>query len=184
MISRLSRLAAPAILTSALVALSACGGSTVPSTPSSAQNAAVGRTGVALEQAAIINVQPNGTCPKNLKHFNSCYQVSKSKGLELGWCYGPKYDPCSKSDVGKVKWTGVVCLVAGKTCPKPIKELTGKMTGPFKCSKKIGCDGTWDLDTITPGAGLKETKQYLYKQDVRSCRTPCDNSLVGLNVGP
>jgi hypothetical protein len=181
MISRLSRLAAPAILTSALVALSACGGSTVPSTPGSAQNAAVGHTGAALERAALMYVSPNATCPAR---YVACETVSKKSGLEALWCYGPKSDPCSHSDAGKVKWTGVVCLAAGKTCAKPIKELTGTMTGPYKCKPSDKCHGTWELDTIKPGPGLKETQQYLYKQDVRACRTPCINSLVGLNVGP
>jgi hypothetical protein len=180
MISRLSRLAAPAILASALVALSACGGSTVPSTPGSSQNAAVGGAGVALEQAALMNVRPNATCSHK---YVACETVSKSKGLELEWCYGPKSDPCSHSNAGKVKWTGVVCLAAGKGCSKPIKQLTGKMTGPYKCKPSNDCHGTWELDTITPEAGLKETKQYIYKQDVRSC-SPCDSSLVGLDVGP
>lgn len=179
MISRLSRLAAPAILTAASVILSACNGSTVPSTPGSIQNAVVGGTHVALEQAAIINAQPNAGCPS---HFVECHTVSKSKGLELGWCYGPKSDPCSNSNVKKVHWSGIVCLAAGKSCPNPIKELTGKMTGPYKC-KPSQCNGTWELDTITPGPGLKETKQYLYKQDVRICRSPCTHTLVGLNVG-
>lgn len=180
MISRLSRLAAPAIITSAFVILSACGGSTVPSMPGSNQSAAIGSESVALEQAAMIIAQPNATCPKR---FVACGTVSVKNGLEAIWCYGPKNDPCSKSDVGKVKWTGVVCLAAGKTCAKPIKLLTGKMTGPYKCKPSDNCHGTWELDTITPGPGLKETKQYLYKQDVRACRTPCLISLVGLNVG-
>jgi hypothetical protein len=181
MISRLSRLAAPAVLTSALVALSACGGSTVPSTSGSSQGAAVRGANVALEQAAIMNAHPNATCAKK---YVDCETVSKSKGLGLLWCYGPKSDPCSKSDAGKVKWTGVVCLAAGETCKNPIKQLTGKMTGPYKCKPSDDCHGTWELDTISPGPGLKETKQYIYKQDVRACRTPCLSSLVGLNVGP
>jgi hypothetical protein len=181
MISRFGRLAAPAILTSALVALSACGGSTVPSTPSSNLNATVSHTGVALERATLMYVSPNATCPTK---YVDCETVSKKSGLGLLWCYGPASDPCSHSDAGKVKWSGVVCLAPGKSCAKPIKVLTGAMTGPFKCEAKYKCHGTWELDTIKPGPGLKETKQYLYKQDVRACRGSCQISLVGLNVGP
>jgi hypothetical protein len=180
MISRLSRSAAPAILTSALVALSACGGSTVPSMPSSSQNTVVGAH-VALEQAALMNAQPNTSCPSR---FYACGKVSKKKGLEAIWCYGPKSNPCSKSNVAKVKWSGIVCLAAGKTCKNPIKELTGAMTGPYKCKASDKCHGTWELDTITPGPGLKETNKYLYKQDVSICRSPCQTLLIGLDVGP
>jgi hypothetical protein len=181
MISRLSRLAALGTLMSALVALSACGGSTVPSTPASSQNAGAGGTSVALERAAVMIAQPDVTCPTR---YVACGKVSKKNGLEALWCYGPKSDPCSHSNAGKVKWSGIVCLAAGKSCAKPIKELTGTMSGPYKCKPSDKCHGTWELDKITPGPGLKETKQYLYKQDVRACGSPCDISLVGLDVGP
>src|SRR5579883_2214809 len=92
---------------------------------------------------------------------------------------------CAKSDAGKVKWSGVVCLAKGPTCKGPIKVLTAKWSGPFKCKASDKCKGTFELDTIKPGPGLKETSKYLYKQDIHICKgASCQDAYIGLDVGP
>jgi hypothetical protein len=76
-------------------------------------------------------------------------------------------------------------LAKGATCKKPIKQLTAAWSGPFKCKAKDKCTGTYELDTISPGPGLKQTKSYLYKQDIHICASAsCEDAYVGLNVGP
>ena len=80
-----------------------------------------------------------------------------------------------------VKRDGAASLLGkGITCKKPIKQLTAKWTDPFKCKMQ----GTYELDTIKPGTGLKETSSYLYKPNIHICAAPCENVYVGLNVGP
>ena len=131
---------------------------------------------------AILNAQPNVSCPSK---FYACVTVSQKHGLELYWCYGPKSDPCSNSNAGRPKWSGIVCTAAGTTCKAPIKQLTAKWSGPFRCGSKVNCNGTYELDKLTPGPGLKQTKQYAYKQDVHICvGKKCQIDLIGLNVGP
>ena len=68
------------------------------------------------------------------------------------WCYGPSSDPCSKSNAGNYTWSGIVCDAKGKTCKKPIKQLTAKWTGPFKCRKKDKCKAK-DIMRSTHHAG-------------------------------
>ncbi len=182
MILRLSRWFALA-LTSALV-LSACAaktGPTMPNAPGFSESASVGHQSAWDMRVANPSAQPNATCPK--RFAGGCHTVSKANGLELGWCYGPKADPCGKSNAGTVKWSGPVCLAKGKAC-RAIKQMTAKWTGPYKCTKKIGCKGTWELDTITPGSGLQETSKYLYRQEIKSCAASCIVKYIGLNVGP
>jgi hypothetical protein len=188
MIPRLSRWLA---LASGL-ALSACAANTVQTMPSAqglAESASAGYQSVADLRVLNANMQPNVTCPKRFS--GGCYTVSKSKSVELGWCYGKKGNECEPSNAGDAKWSGLICLAKGKGCPGPIKELTAKWTGPFSCSTyHLKCKGTFELDTITPGPGLSETKQFLYKQVVRACGslnggTPtCSVKVVGMNVGP
>src|SRR5580658_2226106 len=132
MIPRLIRWTAPATLTSAMLALTACAGgnwSTVPSAQGSSQIASVGAKSVNQAHIAILNAQPNVTCPKR---YLDCDTVSQKHGALLIWCYGPSSDPCSDSDAGEVTWSGVVCLAKGAACKKPIKQLTAAWSGPFK----------------------------------------------------
>jgi hypothetical protein len=183
MIPRLSRWAALVTVTSALV-LSACAGGTwssMPSVPGSSQSASIGPQSGYQPGIAHLNVQPNATCPKR---FVACVTVSKTEGVQLIWCYGPKADPCSKSDAAKGKWSGIVCTAAGKTCKKPVKQLTASWSGPFKCKPEDDCKGNFELDTIKPGPGLKETNKYIYKQDSHFCvGTRCEDKYIGLDVG-
>ena len=101
------------------------------------------------------------------------------------WCYGPSSSQCSETNM--VTWSGVVCDAKGKTCKKPIKQLTAAWTGPFKCKKKDKCasKGYYELDTLTPGPGLKVTTKYVYKQDIHYCvsSASCGDVYIGLNVG-
>lgn len=183
MTPRLSQWSALAL--ASMLALSACAGTTGPTMPSAPgfnQSASVVAQSAGEPHVANASVQPNVTCPKR---YLDCDSVSKTKGAELIWCYGPTSDPCGKSDAGKVKWSGVVCLAKGATCKGPIKQLTAKWSGPFKCKSQDKCKGTFELDTIKPGPGLKETSKYLYKQDIHLCLgSSCEDAYVGLNVGP
>jgi hypothetical protein len=171
-------------LTSALV-LSACAaktGPTIPNAPGLSDSASGGLQSGWDVRIMNPSALPNATCSS--RFTGGCFTVSKSKGLEIGWCFGPKMNPCSKSDAGSVKWSGVVCKAKGKSCPGPIKQMKAKWTGPFKCTAKLHCKGTWELDTITPGSGLKETSTYAYKQTIKSCASPCIVKYIGLDVGP
>jgi hypothetical protein len=184
MILRLSRW--PALALTSALALSACagaGGPAVPSQPGFSQAASVARHSVWAPSIANPVLELAQKCPERFTH---CITVPRTKSVELIWCYGPESDPCGDSDAGKAKWSGVVCLAKGATCKGPIKLLTAKWSGPFKC-KSSECTGTYELDTITPGAGLKETKTYLYKQDIHLCPKSggsCEDEYIGINVGP
>ncbi len=182
MMPRLSRWHTLATLTMTVV-LSACAGGAVPTTPLSASGqTAAGFQGADRAQVANPALEPDTTCPQR---FLDCATVSKTKGAEIIWCYGPQSDPCSDSNAGKVKWSGVVCLAKGPTCKGPIKVLTAKWSGPFKCKASDKCKGTFELDTIKPGPGLKQTSKYLYKQDIHICKgASCEDAYIGLDVGP
>jgi hypothetical protein len=184
MIPRLNRWAALVALTPAVLALAACAGGnslTMPNAQGYSQVASANARN-ADRPLAIQNAHPDVTCPKR---YLQCFTVSKKKGALLDWCYGPPSDPCSKSNARKVTWSGVVCLAKGKTCKKPITPLTAAWTGPFKCQTKDKCKGTFELDTITPGPGLKQTQSYAYKQDIHICLgSDCEDVYVGMNVGP
>jgi hypothetical protein len=180
MLPRLT-LAALAMLASALT-LSACAGGAfapVPSGNAASQLAPAGALGA--DRLSTLNppVQPNATkCPKGYAY---CETVSLKNGLEIAWCTGTKTDACA--DTSKYKWSGIVCDAKDATCKKPITELTAAWSGPFKCKAKDKCKGTYELDTITPGKGLKPTKAYIYKQDIRACKgTKCGNEYIALNV--
>jgi hypothetical protein len=184
MTSRLSRWSVLVTLASAL-ALSACAGGvgpSVPGAPGFSQAAFVGSHGGYQPRDQSPDAQPNLSCPKR---YFACWTVSKSKGLDLIWCYGPSSDPCGDSDAGKAKWSGVVCDAKGATCKGAIKVLTAKWSGPFKCQAKDKCEGTYELDKITPHAGLKETSKIAYKQDIHVCVKggSCENVYDGFNVG-
>jgi hypothetical protein len=181
MIPRLGWWTALAALTPAMLVLSSCAGgnwSTLPNSPGVSQVASVGAISVEQPHIAVQNGQSNVTCPKR---YLACVTVSQSTGAQIIFCYGP----CTKSRAGDVTWSGIVCGAKGATCKKPIKQLTGTWTGPFKCRPKDQCKGTFELDTITPGPGLEQTKAYKYKQDSHICLgSKCADAYLGLNVGP
>ncbi len=184
MTPRCSRWAGPVLAMVAAFALSACGGgnvSTTPSVQSFNQSAGIGADNLTRPSVTTLNVQPNVKCPK--KYLTGCDTVSKKKGLVIHVVLGTKKHPCA--DTNKVTWSGVVCDAKGKTCKKPIKQMTAAWSGPFKCKKKdmCGSKGYFELDTITPGKGLKPTKKYVYKQDIHYCAgSSCGDVYIGLNV--
>lgn len=177
-LSRLSGLALSAFVVSGCVVNN---GSTMPGAPGFSPSAAPGYQSAQGLRVVNPSAQPMVTCPQR---YLDCVTVSKKKGADLIWCYGPSSDPCAHSKAGKVKWSGIVCVAKGKTCKKPIKQLTAKWSGPFKCKAQDKCTGTFELDTIKPGPGLKETKRYVYKQDIHISCSGCADAYVGLNVGP
>jgi hypothetical protein len=180
MTSRLRWLPALTALTSILL-LTSCVGSNSSALPNSqgiSQAASVGALSE-LQHIVILKSRPNVSCPK--RFTLGCDTVSLSTGLQITVCYGP----CSQSNAKLVTWSGFVCMAKGLTCPNPIKQLTGAWTGPFKCKPKDQCKGTYELDTITPGPGLKQTQAYKYKQDSHVCLgSKCEDAYIGLNVGP
>ncbi len=182
--ARWSRWAVPATLMAAAFALSACAGNNLSATPNVEgfnQAASAGADIGTRSGITILGAQPNVKCPKQ---YLDCETVSKKKGLALMWCYGPSSAQCSETN--QFTWSGIVCGAKGKTCKKPIKQLTAKWTGPFKCRKKDKClsKGYYELDTIKPGPGLKVTTKYVYKQDIHICASgSCQDAYIGLNVG-
>jgi hypothetical protein len=169
MLPRLGQSSALALISA--LALSACAGGVAPTLPNTA----------GVSQSAAMSVGAGALCPAR---FVACVTVSQKNGAEFIWCYGPSTNPCNKSEAGKVKWSGVVCLAKGLTCKNAIKQLTAKWTGPFKCKAKDKCTGTFELDTIKPGAGLKQIKKYYYKQDIHICSgASCEDEYIGINVG-
>lgn len=172
----------PASIAATLFALSACSagsGQPVPLTPT--QSAAAYSQFFAGQEGltALGAVQNTGSCPAK---FNAgCYTFSLSKGLKIGWCYGPSSDRCGNTK--DYKWSGNVCLAKARRC-KPIAQLKAKWTGPFKCTKKICTSkGFYELDTITKGSKPpKVTQQYVYKQQIRICGSKCVTYYIGINV--
>lgn len=132
----------------------------------------------------LVNVSklPNVTCP--VRFTGGCGTVSKSRGALFAACYGRKGRECDPSNAAAVKWSGYSCLAASKICKHPIKQLKSTWTGPYKCHPEDGCKGNFELLTIKPGPGLKETKKYVYMQEERACATPCIVKFIGLSVGP
>ncbi len=184
MAPRFSRWAAPAIITLAALGLAACAGgmSTTPNAQGVTQASSAGALGAERPQIANSNVALTGSCPSS---YLSCVTVSKKKGADITWCYGPGSDPCSDSNAGKGKWSGLVCLAKTSQCTKPIKQLKAKWSGPFKCKAKNKCMGTYELDKLIPGPGLKVTQQYLYKQHIHLCIKStggCQDAYIGINV--
>jgi hypothetical protein len=182
-VPRLGRWAAPASLTLAAFVLSACAGGNI--TPN-AQGLTQARTGGALnaERPQIANSKlfPSASCPTSL--YLDCVTISKKTGAKLVWCYGPSSNPCGDSDAGKAKWSGLACLAKTKACKKPFKPIKTKWTGPFTCKTQDKCTGTYELDTLTPGPGLKVTQDYLYKQHIEICPKggSCESTYIGINV--
>ena len=182
---RFSRWAAPAIVTFAALGLAACAGgmSTTPNAQGISQASSVGALGAERPQIANPNVALTGSCPSA---YLDCVTVSKSKGLDIIWCFGPSSDPCGDSVSNKYKWSGLVCLAKTSSCKKAIKQLKAKWSGPFKCQAKDKCTGTFELDKLIPGTGLKVTPQYLYKQHIHVCPKgggSCSDAYIGINVG-
>jgi hypothetical protein len=71
--------------------------------------------------------------------------------------------------------------------------MTGAFSGPFQCNPNVGlCEGgtsgTYEVDTITPRPGLKQTQRYIYEQDAHLCvisePSKCNDAYLGFNVGP
>jgi hypothetical protein len=182
MLPRLT-LAALVTLASALT-LSACAGGTfspVPSGNAAGQLAPAGS--LSFDRLSTLNSTVLANATKCPKQYIYCEMVSLKNGLVLMWCDGTKKDPCK--DTSDYKWSGYVCDAKTPTCKKPITELTAAWTGPFKCKAKDKCTGTYELDTITPGKGLKQSKTYIYKQEIHVCKgTKCQSAYIGLNVGP
>ncbi len=183
MTARCNRWALQATLMAAALALSACAGglSTTPNVQEFNQGPSRGADDDARQGMATLDARPNVKCPKK---YLTCYTASKKTGLAIAWCYGATSNPCVRSHADKASWSGIVCTAKGLICKKPIKQLTAKWSGPFKCKKKDQCRGTYELDTLVPGPGLKRTKNYVYKQDIQACSgRKCQDVYIGLNVG-
>jgi hypothetical protein len=188
MLVRFSQWSALALIS--ILALAACSANNGPAIPGGSglgDAASIGQQSAWSVRAVNPSARPNTNCPKR---FDACYTVNPSGGLILWWCYGPKSDPCSKSNVKEYKhqaitWSGDVCRAKGATCTGTIPQMSAKWTGAYKCKRSAyDCKGTYELDTITPGSGLSDTNKYIYKQAARICvGSNCQISLIGLNVG-
>jgi hypothetical protein len=128
------------------------------------------------------SVPPNAFCPLE---FSACYTVSASHTIRIPWCYGPSSQPCE--DTNQWTWSGIVCTEKGPPCRNiKTEEMSAKWSGPFNCVPSVcGRDiGTYVLDAITTEKGIKQTKLYIYEQDIHICESYCKNFYSGLNVGP
>jgi hypothetical protein len=182
MIHTFNRWVAAASTVTILFALSACAGGTnspVPLAPGQ-NTSGFSQAAGSQERLTAVGTQPNATsCPSK---FVGCYTFSLSKGLKLGWCFGPPSDRCAETK--DVAWSGNVCLAKATKC-SAIEQLKAKWTGPFKCTKTLCTSkGTYELDTITKGATPpKVTTQYAYKQLIHICSNgDCENSYIGISV--
>ena len=183
MIRTFNQCVMPAATLTMLFALFACAGgpgSPVPLTPGQNTPASF-QTAGSQEGLTAGGTEPNATsCPS--KFTGGCYTFSLSKGLKIGWCFGPPSDRCSKTK--DYAWSGNVCLAKTKKCAA-IEQLKAKWTGPFKCTKNLCTSkGTYELDTITKGSKPpKVTKLYAYKQQIHICGNGvCENDYIGINV--
>ncbi len=178
-----NRWTVPATVMAAAVAFSACAGglSTTPNAQESNKGRSAGADLGARLGIAALSAGRHVNCPKK---YVTCYTVSKKAGLTIAWCYGSASNPCVHSHADKASWSGIVCTAKGQTCKKPVKHLTATWSGPFKCKTKDPCRGTYELDTLAPGPGLKRTRSYVYKQDIHACAgRNCQDVYIGLNVG-
>jgi hypothetical protein len=181
MICLVGRGSLAAAFVTAVMALTACAGSSGPSVPLAPNQippAGFQESGARLHSDAV----PAATCPK---HYIDCITVSLKHGAIDDWCYGKASFQCGETN--KYKWSGAVCLASAKTC-KPIKQMTAKWTGPFRCRTKIGVcggstKGSYEVDTISIGnPPPKQTKLYLYKQAI--ILSGALGGYLGINVGP
>lgn len=182
MVCLIGRWSLPAAFAAAVLALTACAGSTGSPVPLANQVPPAGfpNSGAGLH-AATLGVLP-ASCPSG---FINCFTVSLKKGLTIDWCDGPKSNPCV--DTGNYKWSGAVCKTTAKVC-KPIEQMTAKWTGPFACKKTIKIcagktTGKYVVDRISIGkTPPKQTKSYIYKQEIELNGSYA--AYIGLNVGP
>jgi hypothetical protein len=177
----IGHLAIPAALMSGLFAITACAGGDWPSPP-----AAGGQVGAqVVGQVTALNYYRSNQAQCLAKKFpTGCYTVSLKSGLKVAWCDGPASDRCLYTV--NYKWRGNVCRSNAEVC-NPIKQMTTAWKGPYECVPSVcgsGVGGAYELDTITPGEGLKQTKRYVYKQDIQYCAgSSCEDATIGLNVG-
>ena len=169
--------AAPAALVSAVLALSACGGGNLASTPGSGMGQ-LGAQRVAGEKHITAQmVKSNAACPVN--NNLGCFSDSLANGAQVTWCYGPSSDPCE--DTNTITWSGGMKLYKTN---HPIGKAKIKATwsGPFQCtSSTCGSSGTYELDTLKNGGKLTATNKYKYAQDL-CIDSSCGSYQMGWNV--
>ncbi len=133
--------------------------------------------------------QRDPKCP--MKFTQDCYTVSASTGLVIDWCVSSGPKSCDLT--GQYSFSSTVCLAKSFACGKPTRQITGAFSGPFQCNPSIGlCEGgtsgSYEVDTITPRPGLRQTRRYRYQQDARICLISnpgdCSDAFLGFNVGP
>jgi hypothetical protein len=136
-----------------------------------------------------VPMQRDAKCP--IKFNQGCYTVSASTGLVIDWCVSSGSASCNLTS--QYSFNSTVCLAKSFACGRPTGKMTGAFSGPFQCSPSIGlCEGgtsgSYEVDTITPRPGLRQTRKYLYEQDARICPISnpgnCSDAFLGFNVGP
>jgi len=123
-----------------------------------------------------MTLRPNA-CPRRFP--DGCYIVSLRYGANIVWCYGPPSNPCA--DTNQYGWGGVITTAKGN----PTTKMSASWYGPYQCVPSLcGSDqGTYVLDTISVGKGLRETSRFKYVESV--CKdASCVASAIGLLVGP
>ena len=135
-----------------------------------------------------VPIQRDAKCPA--KFTQGCYTVSASAGLVIDWCISTASAPCSLTN--SYAFSSILCSAKSFICGKPTRKMSGAFSGPFQCNPNIGlCEGgvsgSYEVDTITPRPGLRQTRKYLYEQDAHICLISepsyCYDSYLGFNVG-
>ncbi|MGA8532979.1 MAG: hypothetical protein WB615_02590 [Candidatus Tumulicola sp.] len=184
---RYLRWAAPAVLTSAVLALSACGGGGMSSTTPAAPglNGVAGAMHTARGKHLTVVGHYNAAPPCNYTQFpDGCYSFSQTLGLTVFWCFGTQTDPCE--DTSQLSgWSGPVKRIAtGLTATR----IAVAFSGPFPCDG-IVCtigSGTYETDamTVRNNRPPRRAHNYIDQQTVNACvGAGCaDLGLIGINI--
>jgi hypothetical protein len=183
--------AAPAVLASAALLMSACaGGGTTPSAvPGMGSTAGAQHVGQTLHYTASgKGIQAAAKC--NATNFPAgCFPYSIASGLTIDWCAGDSSaDPCDQTS-SITDWNGNVNAL--KTM-KQVKGIKVTWSGPFACSgNPSACNGfttgTYEEDAMVSAKKPPHTtKGYKDIQPINGCEgTACGElTAIGISVGP
>lgn len=185
---RFPRWAAPAVLASAALVMSACSGggmsSTTPAGPSMNGVAGAMHAGQG-KHLTVVGTHYNEPPECNTAIFpDGCYSFSRTLGLTVYWCFGTQADPCE--DTSQLSnWSGnVKRILTGLTATR----ITVNYTGPFPCDG-IACpigSGDFETDamTVRNNRPPQRANNYIDQQTVNACLgTGCaDLGKIGINI--
>lgn len=188
MLRHFGRRAVPAVLTSALLALSACAGggmsSTTPAT-GSLNRVAGAMHATQSKHLTIVGTHYNAPPACDTSQFpDGCYSFSQTAGLTVYWCFGTQADPCE--DTSQLSgWNGVVTRIAtGLTATR----IAVAYSGPFPCDGVACPIGSGDFETdamtVRNGRPPQRANNYIDQQIVNACigASCADLGKIGINI--